>query len=79
MSSTPNRWNGDVLEYLTTGVVPELIHALIAGVVAIRYLWPVWLVIAVLWLLTRGMRTIGRFLGFSPAAKPAKPAPRPRR
>ncbi|HEV7216874.1 MAG TPA: hypothetical protein VGP33_17340 [Chloroflexota bacterium] len=69
-----------MLEYLTTGVLPELVHALIAGLAAIRYLWPVWLVIAALWLLTRGMRAVGRFFGFSsPTAKPAKPAVRSRR
>ena len=75
-----NQWNGDVLEYLTTAVVPELFHAVIAGLAAIRYLWPVWLVIAALWLITRGMRAVGRFFGFSnAAAKPAKPVARPRR
>jgi hypothetical protein len=69
-----------VLEFLTHGVAPEFFHALIAGLAAIRYLWPVWLVIAALWLVTRGLRALGRFLGFSQAAiKPAKPVARPRR
>lgn len=57
-----------------------VVHALFAGLVAIRYLWPVWLVVAVLWIATRLLRAIGRFLGFSGvAAKPTKPVVRPRR
>jgi len=57
-----------------------VVHALFAGLVAIRYLWPVWLLVAVLWIATRMLRAIGRFFGFSGvAAKPTKPAVRPRR
>jgi len=65
---------------LTSGLAGGLFHALFAGLVAVRYLWPVWLFIAVLWLLTRAMRAVGRFFGFtSVAVKPRKPIARPRR
>ena len=53
----------------------ELLHAvLIGGIIAVRYLWPVWLLIAALWLVTRGLRYVAAFLGFS-----APPARKPRR
>ena len=65
---------------LTAGLAGGLFHALFAGLVTVRYLWPVWLFIAILWLLTRAMRAVGRFFGFSSvAAKPAKPIARTRR
>ncbi|MGI8914845.1 MAG: hypothetical protein ACR2JY_13870 [Chloroflexota bacterium] len=66
--------------HLTADLMGGIVHALFAGLVAIRYLWPVWLVVAVLWILTRLLRAIGRFFGFSSvAAKPTKPAVRSRR
>jgi hypothetical protein len=65
---------------LTAGTLTELIHALfVGGIVAVRYLWPLWLLIIALWLITRVMRAVGRFFGFGEPAKPARPATRPRR
>jgi hypothetical protein len=66
--------------HLSGDILGAVVHALFAGLVAIRYLWPVWLIVAVLWIATRMLRAIGRFLGFSSvAAKPTKPVVRPRR
>lgn len=50
----------------------QIIHAVfIGGLIGIRYLWPVWLIIVGLWLLTRMLRGIFRWLGF-PVQTPAK-------
>ena len=60
----------------------DVLHALlIGGVVAVRYLWPVWLVIIGLWLLTRMLKSLSGWLGFTPAPtrRAPKPASRPRR
>lgn len=67
--------------HLTADSINTVIHALlVGGIVAVRYLWPLWVVIIALWLITRGMRAVSRFLGFSSApAKPAKPVVRSRR
>ncbi|MCL4508750.1 MAG: hypothetical protein M1296_04390 [Chloroflexi bacterium] len=57
----------------TLGVIGDLLHAiLIGGIISVRYLWPVWILIAALWLLTRGLRSVLRWLGF-----PVKSTPRP--
>jgi hypothetical protein len=66
--------------HVTSDLLSGIIHALFAGLVAIRYLWPVWLVVAVLWIVIRLLRAIGRFFGFPGVpAKPTKPLARPRR
>ncbi|MCL5946556.1 MAG: hypothetical protein M1298_00830 [Chloroflexi bacterium] len=50
----------------------QILHAVvIGGLIGIRYLWPVWLIILGLWLLTRVLRGIFRWLGF-PVQTPAK-------
>jgi hypothetical protein len=67
--------------HVTADTLNTVIHALlVGGIVAVRYLWPLWVVIIALWLITRCMRALSRFLGFSGApGKPAKPITRPRR
>ncbi len=58
---------------ITPDLFVNLVHGLfIGGVVAVRYLWPLWILIIALWGLTRFLRAIGVFLGFAPA----RPAPK---
>ena len=60
--------------------VLDLLHAiLIGGIVAVRYLWPVWLLILALWLLTRILKGVFGFFGFSTPRRAPKPVSRPRR
>ena len=64
------------------GLIVDVLHAiLIGGIVAVRYLWPVWLVIIGLWLLTRILKGLSSWLGFNPAPsrRAAKPVSRTRR
>lgn len=60
--------SGDTLAALLHGIV-------IGGIIAVRYLWPLWLLIIALWLVTKGLRLIGHFFGIAspPPRKPVRP------
>lgn len=67
--------------HLTTGTLTELVHALfVGGIIAVRYLWPLWFVIIALWFLTRFLRAVARFFGFAAETpKPTRPVAKTRR
>lgn len=50
--------------HLPSSLPLDLLHAIfIGGIIAIRYLWPVWLAIILLWGLSRLLRAIFGFFG----------------
>jgi hypothetical protein len=64
---------------LSWQTVLDVVHAIvIGGIVAVKYLWWLWLFILALWVVTRLLRMVYRFLGLSTTSRP-RSAPRPRR